>query len=127
MSIKYLLVAFMILFSHAAISQDSSATKAPAVTDEVQQKILTQKAHSLKLSNYERNGDAEKCHYILDGVDIGIGSAGYKALCYIISKMPKGCILSISTYFGGGGFPFKEHELLKYAENYGVIIGIPQK
>ncbi len=99
----------------------------PRVSREVLAQILTQRSHTLKFRGYVGHGDPATAVYVLDEHEIGKGQAGWLALKYVVSQMPKGSSVGIGSYYGGRGFPFREEDLIDYAAQYGVDVGVPAR
>jgi len=120
----FLALLSMVLFS--GCSATPRQNNAPPISDIVLAEILKHKDHGLKFANYEGHGDATKAVYMVDGQNIGTGNQGWEALKYVISRLPAKSCLNIWSYYGGGGFPFIEKDLIDCAKQYGVTIGIPK-
>ena len=97
----------------------------PVVSPEVMSEVLKRKSHTLTFDNYEGHGNPYAAVYVLDGHRLGKGAAGWEALLYAISQMPKESDLSIGNYYGGRGFPFLEAELSEHARKCGLSLGVP--
>jgi len=113
----------------------------PAVTQAMLNDILSRDSHRLSFENYGNRQAAfldepartreiaswnvDQAVYILDKHRIGVGQQGQAALMFVIGRMPKGSRISIRPYYGGGGFPFAQDDLLKLCRERGISIGAP--
>ncbi len=94
---------------------------------EAERKILAREIHKLTWRNYDGRGDASAAVFILDGVELGRGAAGFTALKRLIAKMPKRSVVNLGIYYHGDlKYPFKPIELSTHAAKYGVFIGVPK-
>lgn len=97
----------------------------------VPESTFQNKLHKLTWQEYDGTGDVSRAVYILDDCRLGRGQEGLSVLNAVIGKMQKGATVDILPYYGdpGGGkkrkYPFDMRELVKFAEQHGVSVGIP--
>ncbi len=118
----------------ACLCTGSASDRADAtLSPDAEARILTKTTHHLEFAGHKGHADRERpdppgpktAVFVLDKVKIGIGKAGLSELKRLIKKMPKGSVVNVVPYYGGGGFPFGGSGLADYAEGYGVEVTFP--
>lgn len=87
--------------------------------------------HRLVWEAYDGTGDAERAVFVLDGEHIGRGKLGLRVLQDRMRRMPRDSRIYIGIYYGDAGgsvrrrYPFDEAELVRWAEEHGVVLMVP--